>query len=81
MHTPKIADRTQEIRGEYGYRMSNTNSGSERYGPCEVCNRNTEMVYHQVECRRYIHGHEQGWTHDQCHNLFGHRDCLISRRK
>ena len=73
----------------YRYRLAQTGFGSARYGPCEVCDRHCDTVYHQVEERRFrLHpdeqaerGEEFGWTQYQCHNLFGHQSCLLAARR
>lgn len=47
-------------------------------GLCEVCSNPVETTYHQIETREYL---PNRYTHYQCHDLFGHRDCLVNKQK
>ena len=66
----------------FKYHIKNTGYGSDRYGPCEVCGDHADTIYAQIEERAYLHpdGHI-GFTVHKCNNLFGHKDCLISKRR
>jgi len=79
----------------YRYQLTSTGHSSSRYGNCEVCGEHASEVFIQSEHRRYVVsdiedlledpalyvGGELGWTANGCHYLFGHRGCLIDRRK
>lgn len=65
-------------------------AGSAKYGACEVCGNNCDTTYLQVETRDYAYrerGMDGQWeirigrTHHECYDLFGHRDCLVSRQR
>ena len=73
-----LEQRIQVRIGCYGYRISPLPGGSERYGACEICHGAAKIIYHQVEAREYEPGQ---WTYHECHDLFGHADCLIAKRK
>lgn len=70
----------------YKYKLSTTNKNSADYGNCEVCGKHCTEVFHQTEERQYtierdntiIH---EGYTQNQCKNLFGHKECLESLRR
>lgn len=69
----------------YRYRLVNTGYSSTKYGPCEVCGEYASEVFHQIELRHYKFERNckvyEGWTTHDCHNLFGHEECLISQRR
>ena len=58
------------------YRLIPTGYSSQRYGPCEVCKQPATEVFHQIEERTYV----LGWTRYKCHDLFGHKQCLVAAR-
>ena len=62
---------------EYRYTLKNMNESSAKYGPCAICGKHTSEVYHQTEERQTKF---YKWTTSGCHNLFGHKDCLIQIR-
>lgn len=64
----------------FRYRIYETGSGSQKFGPCEICNEHVSSTYHQVE-EFWIEGDDGGWTQFGCHNIFGHRECLASKRR
>lgn len=69
--------------GARGYRLSNMGHGSERYGACEVCQQTCETTFLQTEaiCYKLVKG-QPSWTyHGAATSLFGHRSCLLSRRR
>ena len=66
------------VKAQYRYIIRSTGHSSTKYGKCEVCRRPVSEVYHQVEEREYRPDH---WTHEKCRNLFGHKTCLISKRR
>lgn len=63
---------------EYKYKLSRMGASSDKYGPCEVCDKHVSDVFHQTESRYTDRGR---WTFSGCHNLFGHEECLISKRR
>lgn len=69
----------------YKYRLVRTGYSSNKYGPCEVCGKHAPEVYHQIESKyfKFVHNEAvyEGWTSYGCHNLFGHKECLISQRR
>jgi len=71
------------IGSEYVYRLTPTGANSAKYGPCEVCGKPATEVVHQVEAR-YFRDSETGeirQTGAGCSDMFGHRECLESRRR
>ena len=60
------------------YKLTNMGESSAKYGPCEICGGEVSEVWHQSEERKTAQG---ALTTKDCHNLFGHRDCLIAERK
>ena len=69
----------------YKYKLFNTGYSSSKYGLCEVCNDYASEIYHQIEMKHYMFECNskvyEGWTNYGCHNLFGHKGCLLSKRK
>jgi len=66
----------------YRYKLIKTRYGSNRYGKCEVCKRNVNTTYHQVEEKQYRQPNGKlSWTRHSCHDLFGHKSCLIRKRR
>ena len=65
----------------YLYRIFDMGPGSgNRFGACEVCGRPTNRVYHQIREREYLRPDGSiGLT--SIGDLFGHKSCLIARRK
>jgi hypothetical protein len=68
----------ERIIEKYRYTLKSMNSGSDKYGPCEICKKHADTVYYQKESRFYKGG---GWTYSGCNSYFGHKDCLLSVRK
>ena len=54
------------------------NGSSIKYGPCEVCGNFVSDMFYQSESRNTDHGIS---TFAGCHSLFGHEDCLVSKRR
>lgn len=67
--------------GDYRYKLTSTGYSSSRYGPCEVCGRHASEVFYQSEERAYERLGGIGWTFDGCRCLFGHRECLLAKRR
>lgn len=76
------------------YRYRGYHAGSSRqYGNCEICGQPGSEIYHQVEERLYDNSFAPespqdpeapkgyGWTQHKCHSIFGHLDCLKSKRR
>ncbi len=69
-----------KLSSKYRYRLSNTGSGSYRYGPCDVCGKPASEVYIQMEERVFNRPDgSEGWTHSR--TVFGHRECLLKIRR
>lgn len=62
---------------EYRYRLYHTGGSTEKYGPCEICHKYVTDIWHMVE---ELHS-GNSWTALACLNLFGHKECLLSKRK
>jgi len=69
------------------YRLKHTGQSSERLGVCEVCNGHASDVFHLTGAMLYERAAKPdndpdrfGWTHHKCVDVFGHRDCMTSRR-
>lgn len=83
--------------GTYRYSLKSTGYSSDRYGKCEVCRKHSSEVFHQVEERKYDPNKahiddlledsavyqklDPGWTRNKCFDLWGHKECLISKRR
>jgi hypothetical protein len=88
MSHPVIETTVHESAGAVlRYRLKSTEQSSERLGACEVCNQHASEVFHLTGARLYDRAGERGtgpvgfgWTHDNCICVFGHADCLKSRR-
>jgi hypothetical protein len=68
---------------KYQYKLISTGDNSNKYGNCEVCNKFCSEVFHQIEQREFL-SPETGkieLTHYGCRDLFGHKDCLISKQR
>lgn len=65
---------------KYKYRIKNMRESSSKYGVCEVCGRWCDSVYLQSESVSYTttQGAEHEWSHRE--TLFGHQECLKSKR-
>lgn len=78
---------TRYREGQYRYRITSMQASSDVYGPCELCRKHVSEVFHQVEERFFVvsatgkRAGFDGWNRFQCHSLFGHQNCLISRRR
>jgi hypothetical protein len=73
-----------KFKPKYRYQMHNTGESSAKYGDCEVCRKHVSEVWLQIEERTYaaLPG-EKGpfWTRAGCVDLFGHKKCLLSKRR
>jgi hypothetical protein len=67
--------------GSYRYRIKSLGESSRRYGPCEVCHKDTVDVHYQVEQQRCTIDGDTFWTCHACHDLFGHEACLMGSRR
>jgi ABC-type phosphate transport system auxiliary subunit len=66
----------------YTYKINSVGDSSAKYGNCEVCGKHATEVFHQVETKQYTRPDgTQGFTRHNCHNIFGHEQCLVSKRK
>lgn len=68
---------------QYRYRLTSTGQSSVQLGVCEVCGKAPSEVFLQTEEKHYSFYYEninyEGWVEHS--SLFGHRDCLLNRRK
>ena len=62
---------------KHKYKSTNMGESSAIYGLCEICGKPVSEVWHQSEERETERGI---MTTKDCHNLFGHMDCLIAAR-
>ncbi|KWK80778.1 hypothetical protein WM15_23110 [Burkholderia ubonensis] len=69
------------------YRLKGTGQSSDRLGACEVCNCHASDVFHLTGAMLYERVAKPdndparfGWTHHKSIDVFGHRDCVTSRR-
>lgn len=73
----------------YRYHLTTTGDNSNHYGPCDICGGHCSEVFHQVEERSYkrdkldrAEGFKGiGWTHHNCNDYFGHKDCLEGKQR
>ncbi len=65
----------------YRYSLISTEYSSHRYGPCEVCNKHVSEVFSQSEERQFEYEGGIHWTYNKCFDLFGHKECLIGKRR
>lgn len=67
----------------YRYNLISTEEPSQKYGNCDICGKHTTEVFHQTEERQYFNPITQqtSWTKNNCHDLFGHKECLESNRR
>lgn len=66
----------------YRYILHPMEDSSYRYGPCEVCGDFVPEIYSQVEEMEYTHPDgSKRWTRYGCQSMFGHKECLIGRRR
>ncbi len=66
------------VNGKYRYILKGTGESSGRYGACEVCKDHCTEVFYQVEEQEY---QPDKWTRYECHDLFGHKECLESKQR
>ncbi len=66
---------------EYRYRITSTGKSSAQLGPCEICGKYASEVFYQVEERKYLYNGKTGWTQKNCRDYFGHKECLIEKRR
>jgi len=71
------------MENKYHYRLISCHAGSDKYGPCHVCKKHADTVYHQVEEVLFLSEVTQKIekTHAGCLDKFGHKDCLIKTRR
>lgn len=71
---------------EYKYNLSTTEKSSNEYGKCDICNKHCSEIFHQTEQRKYKlpeiiavkRKEKYGYTHNNCNDYFGHKECLES---
>ena len=59
----------------FKYKLINQNASSAKYGKCEICHKDVDSVYSQTEYKKW----KYGWFINN--NFFGHKDCLLKKRK
>lgn len=67
--------------GDFIYRIKDTGKDSDQLGNCEVCFKPVRCVFHQVEGKIYFRDGKLYVTHTECHDRFGHEECLIASRR
>jgi len=67
----------------YRYKLTDTGQSSAKYGKCEVCGEHCSEVFYQTEQREYFSPvtNSPALTFADCTNLFGHKNCLITKQK
>lgn len=66
----------------YRYKLSSLNESSNRYGNCDVCGKHASEMFIQTEEKEYTRPDgNKGWTQHECHQLFGHKECLENKRR
>jgi hypothetical protein len=76
------------VLGQYRYRLVCTQYSSSKFGVCEQCGTHASEIWYQMEERRYFPerfipslGEGEHWTGQDCHDLFGHKECLEAYAK
>ena len=67
-----------KVKNIYRYRLTRLHATSDKYGNCEICGKFVADVHIQTESRGTLQGN---WTYAECHNLFGHFNCLMDARR
>lgn len=75
--------RETTVIGDRKYRLSSLHDNSNKYGNCEVCGKYASEVFLQGESRLFYSpiSKDMCWTYNGCFKYFGHKECLISKRK
>lgn len=61
------------------FNMKKSHGGSERFGPCECCNKPVDTTFHLWSLNVYLKPNdERGLTHYDTIDKFGHYDCLAA---
>jgi hypothetical protein len=70
------------IPDQYSYKLSATGGNSQKYGSCQVCGKYATEVFMQWQSKYYFSPAYGigGWTYSGCVVLFGHEQCLRTRR-
>jgi len=69
------------IPAQYTYVLKPSGKNSNALENCEVCGTFVDSVYHQIEGRYFEFEGAKRITHHKCSDLFGHKDCLLSKRQ
>jgi hypothetical protein len=65
---------------KYRYKLTKESHGSNRYGPCEICKKSADTIYHQSREEKYIRPDgTEGWKY--AGDAFGHKTCLMKKRR
>lgn len=67
------------MKDEYRYKINSTGSSSIKYGNCEVCKKSVTEVFMQSEEKRFVYNNQEYWAKQN--NIFGHKECLINKRR
>jgi hypothetical protein len=67
--------------GVYVYRIRSTGAGSAKFGLCEVCQKYVSETFIQTEGVSFEYEGQIMITHHECAILFGHRECLLGKRR
>ena len=68
---------------EYEYSIIKTGESSQKYGNCEICGKSASEIFFQIEKKKYFNTdkNKNSYTHHECSNRIGHKDCLKSIRR
>jgi hypothetical protein len=70
---------------KYRYCIKSTGGSSDKYGVCSVCGKHVTEVFNLIEERYYNIEKDnkifEGWTKNQCYDIFGHKECLESKQR
>lgn len=81
-----ILEREEKVlvsSGQYRYNLSSTGYSSNHYSNCDICGKYATEVFYQTEEKQYFNPITQqlSWTKNNCFDYFGHKECLLNRRR
>ena len=69
-----------DYKPAYKYKLKKLESGSEKYGKCEVCKKIVRgKMYMQTGQKSFISNGKCHWA--EMGDAFGHKTCLMEKRK
>lgn len=70
---------------KHKYRLTSTDASSQKYGVCMCCGEHATEVFIQSEGKycefEYDGENMNGYTEHNCNSYFGHKECLINKRR